>query len=242
METKLANAAASRSSRAANDQETLQLLERRLPLHRRTLHGGDAVYRAGERFADLHFVRSGLVKLVRVTDDGREQICGFGFKNDWFGFDGIAGGAYASDAVAMDTGEVWSVRYETLLSVGTSCPQLLNLLHAAMSQAMARERASLLSVCSLPADARVADFLRGWADELDGRGLRNDQITLRMTRAEIGSYLGMTLESVSRAFARLARDELISFPEKGRRELRIPSVAALAGFVEQAASPRAGLQ
>ena len=74
-----------------------------------------------------------------------------------------------------------------------------------MSREIARDRDSLMSVCTLPADARVADFLRYWAESLAKRGLRTDQITLRMTRAEIGNYLGMTLETVSRALSRLAR-------------------------------------
>ena len=73
----------------------------------------------------------------------------------------------------------------------------------------------MLSLCTLPADARVADFLRYWADALAERGLRTDQITLRMTRAEIGNYLGMTLESVSRALSRLARGDVIRFHRKG---------------------------
>ena len=68
----------------------------------------------------------------------------------------------------------------------------------------------------------MADFLRNWAEALAERGLRTDQITLRMTRAEIGNYLGMTLETVSRAVARLARTDVIRFAEKGRREIQIP--------------------
>src|ERR1019366_1183883 len=94
-------------------------------------------------------------------------------------------------------------------------------------------RDSLMSVCTLPADARVAEFLRYWADSLSERGMRTDQITLRMTRAEIGNYLGLTLESVSRALSKLAREDMISFVEKGRREVRIPDLGALAAFVQR---------
>jgi len=96
-----------------------------------------------------------------------------------------------------------------------------------------------MSVCTLPADARVADFLRYWAQSLARRGLRTDQITLRMTRAEIGNYLGMTLETVSRALSRLARCNLIRFAEKGRREISIPEVDALADFVQASLAPAA---
>jgi CRP/FNR family transcriptional regulator len=94
-----------------------------------------------------------------------------------------------------------------------------------------------MSVCSLPADARVAEFLRYWADSLARCGLRTDQIMLRMTRAEIGNYLGMTLETVSRALSRLARCNLIRFAEKGRREISIPDVDGLADFVQATLVP-----
>ncbi len=72
------------------------------------------------------------------------------------------------------------------------------------------------------------------------RGLRNDQIMLRMTRAEIGSYLGLTLETVSRALSRLAREGLIGFVDKGRRDIHIPDVRALEGFVQQCLAPVVG--
>jgi CRP/FNR family transcriptional regulator len=94
-----------------------------------------------------------------------------------------------------------------------------------------------MSVCTLPADARVADFLRYWADSLAKRGMRTDRITLRMTRAEIGNYLGMTLETVSRALSKLARDKIIAFSEKGRRDVQIPDVNALATFVQRCLIP-----
>jgi CRP/FNR family transcriptional regulator, anaerobic regulatory protein len=218
------------------------MLEQHLPVERRMLHAGDTLYRAGDRFTSLYLVHAGLVKLVSATADGREQVAGFHFKNDWLGLDGIGSGTHDADAVAMDTCEVWRVSYDAFLRAAAAQPALLALLHVAMSQAMARERAGLMSVCSRPADARVADFLRDWGTRHEQAGLRSDRITLRMSRAEIGSYLGMTLESVSRAFARLARDELISFPEKGRREIGIPSIEALADFVEDESAPRGTLQ
>jgi CRP/FNR family transcriptional regulator len=153
------------------------------------------------------------------------------------GFDGIAHGQYGCDAIAMDTGEVWSVRYEALLAACVAQPALLGVMHAAMSREISRDRDSLLSLGTLPADARVADFLRYWAESLAQRGLRADQITLRMTRAEIGNYLGMTLETVSRALSRMARCNVIRFTEKGRRDLCIDSIGALTGFIQTAMTP-----
>jgi len=112
-------------------------------------------------------------------------------------------------------------------------------LHEAMSREIGRERDSLMSVCTLPANARVAEFLRCWADSLARSGLRCDQIVLRLTRAEIGNYLGMTLETVSRALSKLARDDVIEFPEKGRRDIRIADVGALSGFIQRCLEPSA---
>lgn len=217
--------------------ETLKMLADSLPIQRRVVHAGDVVYQAGEAFTHLYVLNSGFFKIVNLSLDGREQVVGLKFRGDWLGFDGIAEGQYSCDAVAMDTGEVWAVRYDALLSACLRKPALLTVLHREMSRVIANDSDSLMSVCTLPADARVAEFLRQWADALAERGLRTDQITLRMTRAEIGNYLGMTLETVSRALSKLARDELIAFAGKGRREVSIPDVAALSTFVQRCLGP-----
>ena len=217
--------------------QTLKLLGERLAPQRRMVHAGDLIYRAGERFGNLYILNSGFFKIVTMSPDGREQVVGLKFRGDWLGFDGIAGGHYTCDAIAMDTGEVWAIRYSALLAACATKPALLTVLHEAMSCEIARDRDSLMAVCTLPADARVADFLRYWAEQFATRGLRTDQITLRMTRAEIGNYLGMTLETVSRALSRLARDKLIAFAAKGRRDVHIPDVDALASFVQRSLAP-----
>jgi len=220
-----------------NAADTLKLLSDRLAPRRRVVHAEDVVYSAGERFESLYVLSAGFFKMVNLAADGREQVVSLKFRGDWLGFDGIAAGTYSCDAVAMDTGEVWVIRYDELLAASVTHPALLSALHVAMSREIGRDRDSLMSVCTLPADARVAEFLRSWADSLARSGLRSDQITLRMTRAEIGNYLGMTLETVSRALSRLARDEVIEFAEKGRRDIRIPDVDALSAFVQRCLAP-----
>ncbi|NRF70980.1 helix-turn-helix domain-containing protein [Aquincola sp. S2] len=210
----------------------LQQLNDALQPQRRIVHAGDRICQAGTSFGALYVLNSGVAKVVNLAADGREQVVGLKFRGDWLGFDGIAQGCYACDAIALDTGEVWVIRYEALLAACAARPALLALLHGAMSREIAGDRDSMMSVCTLPADARVADFLRHWAEALAQRGLRTDQITLRMTRAEIGNFLGMTLETVSRALSRLAREGLIIFAEKGRRDVRIPEVTGLVAFVQ----------
>ena len=217
----------------------LKLLDDTLAPRRRVVHAGDVIYRGGDKFEALYILNSGFFKVVKQSADGREQVVGFKFRGDWLGFDGIARGQYCCDAIAIDTGEVWAIRYEALVAACAAQASLLSLLHEAMSREIAHERASLMSVCTLPADARVADFLRCWAESLAQRGLRTDHFTLRMSRAEIGNYLGLTLETVSRALSRLAREKLISFTEKGRRDVHIPDVTALSAFVQRCLAPTA---
>jgi len=217
--------------------DALALLNEVFAPQRRMVHAGDVIYQSGERFGNLYVLNSGFFKIVNLAPDGRELVVGLKFRGDWLGFDGIAGVRYTCDAVAMDTGEIWVLSYDRMLAACLRRPELLKLLHEAMSREIAHDRDSLMSVCTLSADARVADFLRYWAESLARRGMRTDQITLRMTRAEIGNYLGMTLETVSRALSRLARCQLIHFAEKGRRDIQIPQVEALAEFVQRSLAP-----
>jgi CRP/FNR family transcriptional regulator len=116
-------------------------------------------------------------------------------------------------------------------------PKLMVLLHAAMSREIGRDRDTMLALATLPADARVADFLRYWADCRARRGLRADEFSLCMTRAEIGNYLGMTLETVSRALSKLVRLELIQFTGKGRRDIGIPDLGRLESYIQGCLAP-----
>lgn len=211
---------------------SLRLVQQFVPIQHRLVRAGDRIYEAGQPFKCLYVLNSGIFKTLNTSQDGREQVVGLHFKGDWMGFDGIASGHYGNDAVAMDTADVWCLNYDDLCQAAMGNPTLLGLLHKAMSREISRDRNSLLSLCTLSADARVADFLRYWVESLANRGLRTDQITLRMTRAEIGNYLGMTLETVSRALSRLASQQLIGFTAKGRRDILIPDVGRLIAFVE----------
>lgn len=217
--------------------DMLRLIENKVAVTRRVVRSGETVYQVGQAFGCFYIINSGFFKSVSLSAEGREQVIGLHFKGDWLGLDGISAGHYGTDAVAIDTGEVWAVRYDALVQAALRTPALLTALHEAMSRELVRDHDSLLSLCTLPADARVAGFLRYWADALEQRGLRTDQITLHMTRAEIGNYLGMTLESVSRALSRLARGDVIRFIEKGRRDIHIPKVEALTRFIQHMASP-----
>jgi CRP/FNR family transcriptional regulator len=220
----------------------LKLVSDNVAYQRRVVHAGDRIYQAGEQFGNLYIVNSGFYKVVTLSPDGREQVVALKFRGDWLGVDGIARGEYDSEVLALDTGEVWVIRYDALLEAGLTERALLTELHQAMSREISRDRDSLMSLCTLSGDARVADFLRYWAESIGDRGMRTDQITLRMTRAEIGNYLGLTLESVSRALSRLAKANVIGFVSGGRRDVQIPDIDALDAFVRRSTSPAGLLQ
>jgi CRP/FNR family transcriptional regulator len=215
----------------------LQLVAKSLAPVRRVVHAGDAIYRPGDECHTLYLVNVGFFKIVNHLGDGQEQVVGFKFRGDWMGLDGIAARRHTSAAIAMDVGEVWAISYHRLLAECAKTPALIGVMHDAMSREIARHRNAMMSVCSRPADARVADFLYYWSQSLAECGKRADQFNLPVSRADIGSYLGMTLETVSRAFTRLTRQGLINMVENDRREIRISRIEALARFVGRCVSP-----
>lgn len=212
--------------------ESLLLTARHMPFTRRVVQVGEMIQVAGEAFTSLQIINAGTAKTVRLEANGRTQIVGLHFKGDWIGFDGIAEGRYACDAYALDSSEVWSVCYQTLLELGVQIPELIRVLHMAMGHELARHRDWRFAVGTLSAEGRVADFLRFWITSMAERNLRTDQLTLPLTRADIGSYLGLSLETVSRALTQLARLGLIRIEQRGRRNLAIPSEAALVDYIK----------
>ncbi len=218
--------------------ELMELVERRVPFSRSRVHAGDRVQAAGDRFDCLKVVAFGACKSVSLSADGRERVVGLHFKGDWIGFDNIARACCASDVYAMDTSEIWSIAYKKLMDATAVSPTLARALHLAMSCQLAQANERQLALGGLGADARVADFVRSLAESQAARNLRWDQINLRMSRAEIGSYLGLTLETVSRALSRLARCGLIGVEKNRQRHIGVPSILALVEFIQLAIQQR----
>ena len=213
-------------------RESLDLMERYITVGKRKIKTHDEIYMCGQPFDTLYLINSGLCKIVSLTSDGRERSADFFFDGDWLGFDGIPTGHHSCTAVALDIGELWTVRYSTLMLASSREPELLRGVLAAISGQLARNRDIALSIGTLSAEARVADFLLQWAQSLAERGRRTDQINIHMSRAEIGNFLGLRLESVSRSLSKLAHCGVIAFNEKGRRDISIPDLAALSHFIQ----------
>lgn len=162
---------------------------------------GQRIHTIGQPFDMLYIVYSGFLKTVLIDEAGNEQVLGFPMKGDLFGVDGIHAKRYASEAVALSTCDVILVPFKTLVALGRTTPELEHAIFGVMSRELVREQGMISSLGSLGAEARIARFLINLSDRYAEIGYSGKQFNLRMTRQEIGSYLGLTLETVSRTLS-----------------------------------------
>lgn len=162
---------------------------------------GQRVHTIGQPFEMLYVVYSGFLKTVLIDELGNEQILGFPMKSDMFGIDGIHGKQYTTETVALTNCDVILVPFKTLTCLGRTHIELEAAIYGVMSRELVREQAMISSLGSLSAEARVARFLSFLSDRFTEMGYSGKQFNLRMTRQEIGNYLGLTLETVSRTLS-----------------------------------------
>jgi CRP/FNR family transcriptional regulator, anaerobic regulatory protein len=162
---------------------------------------GQRIHTIGQAFDTLYIVNSGFLKTVMIDDLGNEQILSFPMKGDLFGIDGIHSQRYQSEAVAQSNCDVILVPFKKFSMLGRQHPELESGIFGAISRELIREQSMVTMLGSLSAEARVARFLVTLAERYSAMGYSGKQFNLRMTRAEIGSYLGLTLETVSRTLS-----------------------------------------
>jgi CRP/FNR family transcriptional regulator len=177
---------------------------------RRRVKRGECLYRAGDKFGSLYAIRSGFFKTVQTVEDGREQVTGFQMAGEIMGMDGIGPDAHILNAVALEDSEVCVIPYSRLESLGEDMHELRHQFHKVMSREIVREHGVMLLLGTMRAEERLAAFLLNLSQRFAARGYSPLEFTLRMTREEIGSHLGLKLETVSRAFSRFQDEGLIS--------------------------------
>ena len=191
---------------------------------RRKLKRGETLYRAGEKFDAIYAVRSGFFKSRVTYEDGRDQVTGFSMSGEILGMDGIGEGTHNCDAVALENSEVCSIPYARLEELSREITGLQRHFHKMMSREIVRESGVMMLLGVMRADERIAAFLLNISQRLGARGFAPLEFHLRMTREEIGSYLGLKLETVSRAFSKFHADGLLDVEQKF---VRIKSVEGL---------------
>jgi CRP/FNR family transcriptional regulator len=180
----------------------------------RRVRRGAAVYRAGESFDNLYVARSGSLKMVMVSRNGREQVTGLLFTGDPTGLDGISTGFHISSAIALEDSSVCVIPYSPLKQLCSITGAMQDRLHRLMSEQLIRESSQMMVLGSLPASERVATLLLDLSERNGRRGYSHVEFNLRMTRDDIGSYLGVSLETVSRTLSRLQKRGLINVKGK----------------------------
>jgi len=194
---------------------------------RRTVPRGDALFHAGEAFGSLFAVRTGFFKTCVASEDGREQVTGFQMAGELLGLDGIGTDRHTCDAVALEDSQVCINPYHQLEDLSRELSDLQRQFHKIMSREIVRDHGVMLLLGSMRAEERLAAFLLNLTQRLATRGFSGSELVLRMTREEIGSYLGLKLETVSRAFSKFQDDGLLEVRQRQIRVLDAPALQAL---------------
>ena len=207
----------------ALNEEELQKLDNLVTTRHKKVRG-DTLYRNGEKFSALYAIRTGFFKTSVAAEDGRDQVTGFQMAGEVIGLDGIVSDHHTCDAVALEDAEVCVMNFDRLEDLSREINALQRHVHKIMSREIVRENGVMLLLGSMRADERLAAFLLNLVQRLHTRGFSQSELVLRMTREEIGSYLGLKLETVSRTFSKFVEEGIV---EVKQRHVRILNPDAL---------------
>jgi CRP/FNR family transcriptional regulator len=201
-----------------------------LTMMKRRIARGASLYRGGDQFDALYAVRSGAFKTSGVSSNGEEKITGFYLSGEVMGLDAINNDRHDYSATALEDSEVCVIPFAELTALTLRIPVLQQELFRLLSRDIARDHGLMLLLGSMTAEQRLAAFLLSLSRRYKRLGYAADRFVLRMTREDIGSYLGLTLETVSRLMSRFQRDRLISAQQ---REIELKNSDGLMELVGQ---------
>jgi CRP/FNR family transcriptional regulator len=197
----------------------------------RSVNRGHALYRRGDAFGSIYAVRSGSFKTVITDREGHGQVTGFGIVGDALGIDGIASGRHSCEAIALEDSSVCVMPFDLLEMLCREVKTIQHHVHQMLGAEIVRQSALVMLLGTTTAEERVATFLADLSQRWQARGYSAAAFTLKMTREEIGSYLGLTLETVSRMLSTLHGRRLIEVHGKNLRILDIDGLQMLAADV-----------
>ena len=195
---------------------------------RRTIKRGTSLFHNGEKFTSLYAIRTGFFKTSVNTEDGRDQVTGFQMAGEIIGLDGIVNEQHTCDAIALEDAEVCVLPFDRIEEISREVNSLQRHVHKIMSREIVREHGVMLLLGSMRAEERLAAFLLNLVQRLHARGFSQSELVLRMTREEIGSYLGLKLETVSRTFSKFVEEGMV---EVKQRHVRILDTEGLQRLV-----------
>lgn len=190
----------------------------------RPLHKDDHIYHSGMGFSSIYAVRSGCVKSYKTSDKGQEQVTGFHLPGEIFGIDGLGGNKHTNSAVALETSAVCEIPFSRLEELSAAIPALQRHVFKLMSQEIINDQQLITLLSKNSAEERVATLIMSISNRHLRRKLSNIRFRLAMTRADIGNYLGLTVETVSRVFSRFQQQGILKVDKK---EIEILDMDAL---------------
>lgn len=176
----------------------------------KTVKRGDTLYRAGDTFKSIYAIRAGSFKTVVMHRDGREHVTGFEIAGETLGLDGVCAGQHNCDAIALEDSVVCIIPFAQLEIICREVKSMQHHIYQLMSGEIVRESGQMMLLGTMSAEQRVATFLLNLSRRFKTRGFSAAELHLRMTREEIGCYLGMKLETVSRMFSKFQREQLVN--------------------------------
>jgi CRP/FNR family transcriptional regulator len=194
---------------------------------RRKIKKGEALYHSGEAFTSLYAIRTGFFKTCLTTDDGREQITGFQMAGEIMGLDGISTERHNCDALALEDAEVCVMPFGMVEELSREITGLQRHVHKIMSREIVRENSIMMLLGHMRAEERLAAFLLNLLQRQQARGFSSTEMVLRMSREEIGVYLGLKLETVSRTFSKFVDDGLIEVKQRHIKVIHLEGLNAL---------------
>ncbi len=217
------------------DQADLALLDRIIK-RRRPVKRGEQLYRAGDVFESIYAVKSGSFKTSTITEEGREQITGLHLPGELFGMDAISSGMHCCSAMALERSSVCEIPFDQLEELGAQLPSLMRQTVRIMSKEILRDK-RIMQITKNSAPGRLAAFLLGLSERFRERGFVAQEYRLSMSRVDIGNYLGLADETVSRLFTRFQEEGLLAVERRHIRLIDVPRLQAVArGLSERASS------
>ena len=196
---------------------------------RRRIKRGEILFNAGDPFGPIYAIRTGFFKSSVIDNEGREQVTGFFMGGELLGMEGIGSGRYNATAAALEDSEICIMPFSLIEEMSHEVRPLQRHLHAVLAREIVRDHGVMMLLGSMRAEERLAVFLLNLSQRFTVRGYSQSEFYLRMTREEIGSYLGLKLETVSRVFSRFQEAALVSVQQKHIRIIDIPGLRRIVG-------------
>ena len=203
-----------------------RLIERKKPLQPR-----EGVFFIGAPFTSIYAVRSGSIKSFCIDADGREQVTGFYFPGEIFGWDGLADEQHQNTAIALETTSICEIPYEQLDNLGNSIPSVQKYVIKLLSREINADQRLIALLAGNSARQKLASLLLSISDRLAQQGLSSTRLWLPMSRGEISNYLGLTVETVSRVLGHFQRRKYLTVNKK---EIEILNKQALRDLMHRA--------